>query len=143
MYTEILVATDGSDRSAIALEHAFELAAQFDATLHVVYVLNTANSPLGLDNVLTDVHNPPGESLIEEIVQEGREQGLAIEGHVLKGVPHETIVEYAIENGIRLIVIATHGRSGVVRGMLGSVTENVIRRSEVPVLTVRIGSADG
>jgi len=138
MYTEILVAVDGSDEATIALEHAFELTAQFDATLHVVYILDTANSPLGLDNVLTDVHNPPGETVIEAIVQEGREQRLPIEGHVLKGVPHETIVEYAIENDIDLIVLATHGRSGIVRGMLGSVTENVIRRSDIPVLTVRI-----
>ena len=138
MYTKILVATDGSNGSALAVEHAFHLAAQFEATLHVVYVLNTTNSPLGLDNVLTDVHNPPGEEAIEEVVQDGREQGLSVEGHVLKGVPHETIVEYAIENGIDLIVIATHGRSGVVRGILGSVTENVIRRSEIPVFTVRI-----
>ena len=143
MYTEILVAADGSDESAVALEHAFGLAEQFDATLHAVYVLNTTNSPLGLDNVLTDVHNPPGESVIEEVLQEGQQQGISIEGHVLKGVPHETIVEYAIENGIDLIVIATHGRSGVVRGVLGSVTENVIRRSEVPVLTVRITNLDG
>jgi len=138
MYTEILVPTDGSTGATSALKHAFHLAEKFDTGLHVVYVFNTTNSPLALDNVLTDVHNPPGESIVEEAVREGEERDLSIEGHVLKGVPYETIVEYAAENDIGLIVMATHGRSGLKRGVVGSVTENVVRRSEIPVLTVRI-----
>jgi nucleotide-binding universal stress UspA family protein len=115
------------------------LAEKFDTGLHVVYVFDTTNSPLALDNVLTDVHNPPGESVVEEAVREGEERGLSIEDHVLKGVPYETIIEYAAENDIGLVVMATHGRSSLKRGLVGSVTENVIRRSEIPVLTVRIG----
>jgi nucleotide-binding universal stress UspA family protein len=139
MYTEILVPTDGSAGATSALEHAFHLAEKFDTGLHVVYVFDTTNSPLALDNVLTDVHNPPGESVVEKAVREGEERGLSIEGHVLKGIPHETIVEYAAENDIGLVVMATHGRSGLKRDLVGSVTENVIRRSKIPVLTVRIG----
>lgn len=143
MYKQLLVPTDGSAGATRALKHAFRLAERFDATIHVVYVFDTTNSPLGLDNVLTDVHNPPGESVIEAAIREGEKRGYPIEGHVLKGVPPETIVEYAVENGIDLIVIATRGRSGVARGVLGSVTENVVRRSSVPVLTVRARGFDG
>jgi nucleotide-binding universal stress UspA family protein len=94
-------------------------------------------SPLALDNEVHDVASPHGSAVVAAAVDAAREHGVPVEGHVLKGVPAETIVEYADANGVDLVVMATHGRSGLARGLFGSVTEGVIRRSTVPVLTVR------
>jgi nucleotide-binding universal stress UspA family protein len=57
---------------------------------------------------------------------------------VLQGDPVETIADYAGEYGVDLVVMGTHGRGGVSRMLLGSVTERVVRTAPVPVLTVRV-----
>ena len=65
--------------------------------------------------------------------------GLPVEYAVRFGEPAEEILEEARESGVDLVVMATHGRSGVARLMLGSVAEGVLRRSEVPLVLVRHG----
>ena len=65
-----------------------------------------------------------------------------VETAVFEGSPSRKIVRYAEREGCDLIVMGTHGRGGIDRLLLGSVAERVVRSSEVPVLTVRVGSAD-
>lgn len=146
MYENILLPTDGSEGTRRAVEHAVNLAQNFDATVHVVYVVNTsAYSTLPAD--------ANWESIIEALEEEGYEatedvKELASEGEVkvitkvLEGVPHREILDYSEENDIDLIVMGTHGKTGIDRLLLGSVTEKVVRSSETPVLTVRMVNDD-
>jgi len=60
---------------------------------------------------------------------------------VERGIPHETVLEYAVANDVDLVVMGTHCRTGLDRVLLGSVAERVVRRSPVPVLVVRAGGS--
>lgn len=139
MYRSILYPTDGSDQSRHALEHAADLAETYGATLHVISVVDTR---VGTDASVVDIYTSLEESA-EHWVAEGVERATAagvsdVESSVVRGAPHEGILEYAAGNGIDLIVMGTHGRTGLDRYLLGSVTEKVVRMADVPVLTVRV-----
>ena len=82
--------------------------------------------------------SPEGERAVAVVADRAAERGVPAETAVERGVPHEAILEYAAENDADAIVMATHGRTGVERFLLGSVTERVVRRSPVPVLVVRV-----
>lgn len=144
MYDRILVPTDGSAGVDRAIQQAVGLAAAHGAELHAVYVVNTASygglpmetSWEGIRDVLAD----EGQEAIDRV--RSLADGIPVEGAVVDGSPARQIVNYAIENDCDLIVMGTHGRSGVDRLLLGSVAERVVRTSDVPVLTVRVGEID-
>jgi len=142
MYDDILLPTDGSAGMVSVIDYAAELAEIHDATLHGLYVVDTAS--------LTDV---PMETTLEGVNQALREEGEAalaeveqtatnvpVETHAIDGSPAREIVNFAEDNDIDVIVMGTHGRSGVDRLLLGSVAERVVRSSPTPVLTVRVDS---
>lgn len=147
--TRILVATDFSPQSEATLNYAKALAGQVGASLHLVHVLE---DPYATSAYATEVYGylPPG---LKESWQKDADKRLAellppkertrLEGtsSVIFGRPATAIVEYAEQEGIDLIVMGTHGRSGVAHLLLGSVAERVVRTSQCPVLTVR-GPAD-
>ena len=139
MYDTILVPTDGSEQAETALTHAVALAERYGAALHVLYVVDTGSmAAAGIDGaaVLDELENA-GEAIISRAVETGTRAGLDAEGAVEYGSPHEAIREYVDDHGIDLIVMGTHGRRGLGRYLLGSVTERVIRTASVPVLAVR------
>lgn len=142
MYEDILVPTDGSEGTNKAVEHALDIAKKYDATAHVVYVVNTsAYSTLPADSnweSITAALEDEGKQATGEIVEEMQDVGVNAVPSVEEGIPHKTILEYADDNDIDLIVMGTHGKSGLDRLLLGSVTEKVVRASKVPVLTVRM-----
>ena len=142
MYDDILVPTDGSDGTDKAAEHALDIAEKYDATAHVVYVVNTsAYSTLPADSnweSITAALEDEGKTATGEIVERMHDADVDAVPSVEEGIPHKTILEYADNNDIDLIVMGTHGKSGLDRLLLGSVTEKVVRASEVPVLTVRM-----
>jgi nucleotide-binding universal stress UspA family protein len=144
MYDRILLPTDGSGPSEAAREHAVGLAAAYDATLHAIYVVDDdALRAARIDSdVVVDGFETEGESLLEEVAAVAAGASLDCETAVLHGHPHEVITEYAADHDVDLIVMGTHGRHGVSRFLLGSVTERVVRTSDVPVLTVRSEDAD-
>ena len=74
---------------------------------------------------------------MERVAKELGESGLNVRADIVEGEAAEGIVEYAEKQGIDLVVMATHGRSGIGRWALGSVADRVIRHSYVPVLLVR------
>jgi nucleotide-binding universal stress UspA family protein len=78
-----------------------------------------------------------GRSSVAAIHDRAAEAGRYALGVLRQGTPHRAILDYAAENGVDLIVIGTHGRSGARHVALGSVAERVVRFSDVPVLTVR------
>jgi nucleotide-binding universal stress UspA family protein len=163
MYRTILVPTDGSDGAAVALDHAVDLATQYGAAIHVLFVAQEdlgqfglvqkrrpddphsemvqehETGPSGLINKMDDFRGAVvmhGESVVDRIAEQ-IEADIPGETAVLHGTPHERILDYADENDIDLIVMGTHGRSGLDRYLLGSVAEKVLRAADAPVLTVR------
>ncbi|WP_238477105.1 universal stress protein [Natranaeroarchaeum sulfidigenes] len=89
---------------------------------------------------LREAHRERCEKLVADTVAQF--EGLDVESIVRVGKPHQVIVGYANNNDIDLVVMGTHGRTGVDRYLLGSVTEKVLRTSDAPVVTVRRDSAD-
>jgi nucleotide-binding universal stress UspA family protein len=77
------------------------------------------------------------ESYLNQLVKLTRYGGVSVKPEVITGIPAESIADYADKNGVDLIIIATHGRSGVSRWVWGSVADRVLRSACVPVLMVR------
>ncbi len=142
MYDEIFVPTDGSDGVKQALDHAAAIADKFDARIHTLYVVQTAEASETLDeefaNTLDRVEQA-GQQAVETAREHTRQAGHDIETTVQEGVPEEAIRNYIDDHDIDLVVMATEGRTGDAREMLGSVTEDVVRSTAVPVLTVNVG----
>jgi nucleotide-binding universal stress UspA family protein len=134
MYDDILVPTDGSRGAKIALEHGVEIALQWDATLHALYVVDTR---LARSGPLLETLRDEGRGAVRDVEVAGTQAGLTVVTEVIEGNPHEEILDYVSEHGIDMVVMGTHGRTGLDRVVIGSVAERVVRRSPVPVLTVR------
>lgn len=139
MYDRILLPTDGSRTAGRALEHATDLAIQYGATLHVLYVIDAAVFASDVETgPITEQFEAIGDEIVEDVGKRARNAGVeSVVSHVGRGSPYERILEYANERDIDLIVMETHGRTGLDRYLIGSVTEKVVRLSDVPVLTVR------
>ena len=141
MYETILLPTDGSAGMELVMDHAVDLASIHGATLHALYVVDTASlTDLPLESSWEGVRNAlehEGETALEAV--ERRAGDIEVRTTVLEGSPAQDIVEFAVEEDCDLIVMGTHGRAGVDRWILGSVAERVVRNSRVPVLTVHVG----
>jgi nucleotide-binding universal stress UspA family protein len=144
MYGDVLLPTDGSAGMDRVIEEAVGLAERHDATLHALYVVNTAslsNLPLEASmDAVSDSLREEGRTALAE-VERLVDDRVPLESATVEGSPAREIVDDATETGVDLIVMGTHGRSGVDRILLGSVAERVVRRSPVPVLTVRVTEA--
>jgi len=138
----ILVTTDLSELSAAALEHTVAIASLTGATVHVMYVIES----------VPRYSVPAAEEESEKLLQDRgamatKEMQEYLSGHDMKykplevvirrGHPYQEIVRYAREVPIDLIVIATHGRTGLAHIVMGSIAEKVVRYSPIPVLTVK------
>ncbi|WP_254543149.1 universal stress protein [Halomarina pelagica] len=142
MFDHILVPTDGSDEAERAVDEAIALAAASDATIHALYVVDVRSySTLSEESWMTvqEAVEDAGERAVERIETRAKGEGLRVTTTLEPGVPHSVILDYAERNDVDLIVMATHGRTGLGHVLLGSVTEKVVRGSPVPVLTVRAG----
>ena len=139
MYDDILVPTDGSAAADAAVEHAVTLAEQFEATLHALYVVDaTAYSSLEAGSqMVAEALEEEGEAAVDRITAAAGDAGLPVVESVVSGTAYRSILEYAGEEDIDLITMGTHGRRGLDRYLLGSVTERVVRSADQPVLTVR------
>ncbi|WP_318569965.1 universal stress protein [Salinigranum marinum] len=138
MYDAILVPTDGSPAAERAVDHAVELATTFGATVHALYVVDVAlysSLEAGVDAVI-DALEREGESAVEAVETRCAAAGIETETEVVIGPVHRAIRDYVTEHDIDLVVMGTHGRQGVERFLLGSVTERTVRTSPAPVLTV-------
>jgi nucleotide-binding universal stress UspA family protein len=135
----VLVPTDGSECAHTAVEHAGELARSVDATLHIIYVAEIGQVINGerverLREALEEIGEKALDLALEKVQSSTY---LPTETSVLTGRPYLEITRYAEENDIDCIVMGTHGRKGISRFFLGSVTERVIRRADVPVISVK------
>lgn len=145
-YGRILVPTDGSTDAETVLEHAIDLASVHDASLSAIYVMNTASfTGLPMETTwegIDDVLRKEGAAALETVQEIAEDEGIEIDCQVLEGSPAREIVRYADEQDCDLVVMGTHGRGGINRLLLGSVAEQVVRTSPVPVLTVRVGDEE-
>lgn len=143
MYETILVPTDGSAGAWAALDEAVGLAAQFDATIHSLYIVDTTVAYADMDGSnLVNALETAGERTTEEAVERAESAGVEAVAAVEPGTPHRTILDYVGDNDVDMVVMGTHGRTGLERYLLGSVTEKVVRTADVPVLTVRAPPED-
>ena len=141
----ILVPTDFSTTSDAALEYAREVAGRFGATLHLLHVLQDpfVKGPLVSEAYLTDTPGVRTTILDEAKARLTHRLGppdnkaFAAHAEVVFGHGAETIVEYAADRDVDLIVMGTHGRTGMAHLLLGSIAERVVRTARCPVLTVR------
>ena len=142
-YGRILVPTDGSTEAETVLAHAIDLANVHGASLSAIYVMNTASfTGLPMETTwegIDDVLRQEGSNALETVQETAEDEGIEIDCQVLEGSPAREIVRYAGEHDCDLVVMGTHGRGGINRLLLGSVAEQVVRTSPVPVLTVRVG----
>jgi nucleotide-binding universal stress UspA family protein len=139
MYERILVPTDGSPAAEAAVEQAVSLAAQYDATIHALYVVDTsAYSTLEAGaEVIINALEDEGEKAVGDIAAAAADADVEAETTVTAGTAYRSILGYVDDHDIDLVVMGTHGRRGLDRYLLGSVTERIVRTATVPVLTVR------
>lgn len=143
MYDHILVPTDGSTGTAHVALHAIELAEQQGATIHAIHVIDAMVTGRLLDaGVATDSLDSQARQAVQIIERMAESHDVECVTTVREGSPAETILDYADEIDADLIVAGTHGRSGVKRHLIGSVTERLVRHSTAPVLTVRLPETD-
>ncbi|MHB9286324.1 universal stress protein [Halobacteriales archaeon Cl-PHB] len=144
MYDDILVPTDGSAGMDAVIEHAISLCETHEATLHGLYVVDTASlADLPMESSWEAVNSALRDEGEESLLAMERLAGdVPVQTYQVEGSPAQEIVEYAQDQGIDLVVMGTHGRSGVNRLLLGSVAERVVRTSPVPVLTVRVETVE-
>ena len=140
---KILVATDFSGRATEALRHAGKLAAAQGAELIALYA-DTFEPPVeftsrevgGIAQSIETSRRRAQEEL-ERCVAQNVPPGVKTQAVVIEDLPVPAIVDYAKRNGVDLIVMGTHGRSGLGRLLMGSVAARVIAESPVPVQTIR------
>ncbi|WP_265107881.1 universal stress protein [Halosolutus halophilus] len=132
MYDDILVPTDGRDNTERAIDEAVELATVHGATLHALYVINSAEIAPGID--FEDLE-PIGEEAVEYVAARAREAGVDdVRTTVTHGLRHQAILDHADETGADLIVM---GRNrGLERFLRKSVSDQVATEASIPVLVV-------
>ncbi|EMA56122.1 universal stress protein [Halococcus thailandensis] len=139
MYENILVPTDGSEGANMAAEHALGIAGTYGATVHVLYVVDVRMSPISTDmdrEEVVQLLEQSGGTPTTPVLQRAEGTDVPATEAIRLGVPHETIHEYVDEEDINLVVMGTHGRTGLERTLLGSTTERVVRTVDTPVMTV-------
>lgn len=146
MYKNILIAVDSSETSKRALHEAIELTKALQGKLCIIHIENeTLSNWTGVPIDVAEYNESLQESckgILSETKAQALESGIEVECHLINatncnlGIP-ECILDYANTWKADLIVIGTHGRSGLSRFLLGSVAEELIRVSSIPVLLVR------
>lgn len=141
----ILVPTDFSPGASQALDYAVDLARPFDAELVLLFVVEPVYyaSPADLYgasanlSMLLDEQRRVGRQQLDRLEEQMRKRRVRCRGVVETGAPYEMITQTAENLAADLIVMATHGRTGLSHLLLGSVAEKVVRGSNCPVLTLR------
>lgn len=141
-YESVLLPTDGSEAAADALDAAVDLAAAYDASLHVLHVVETAGPGLTGETVVEEA-TETGEDVVSNIESLARAAGIGdVTTAVREGGPATEILAYSDDQNIGCIVMGTHGRTGLPRYLLGSTTERVLRTTHRPVLCVPTAPAE-
>lgn len=141
LYRNIVIATDGSENSQRAISCGVEIAKLSGATVHALYVVDTPS-------MISETWTAGKEMVHELIIREGKkvlskvkkiieDSRVEVKEVLLEGYPSEEIINFAENNNMDLIVMGTLGKTGLERFLVGSVAENVVRNSKVPVMVIR------
>jgi nucleotide-binding universal stress UspA family protein len=146
VYDAILFPTDGSRGAQTVADHVGTLAETHGATVHALSVVDARNrfeSPSSgiAPDAWEDHERERAEQAVDDAVA-ALPEAVETERHVESGVPHTAILDCAAANDVDLVVMGTHGRTGLDHYLIGSVAERVVRQSPAPVLTVRIENGE-
>lgn len=139
----ILVPTDFSQAAQKALTWALEMAARWDARVVLLHALPPWEDPVRMKEAGVSIAGfeaslrADAESQAQKLLAQTDQQGVAIQTCILVGLPHTTICQVAEQEQVDLIVMGSHGRTGLAHVLLGSVAENAMRYAPCPVLVVR------
>ncbi len=143
-FKTILFATDFSEGSDFAFKSALSLARKFDSKLLIVHIINEPVDLRGFyvphisfDKLEEEIEQG-AEKLMEKFCRTHLEDFSHYETFVLPGIPYDEIIKTAVQFNADLIVLGTHGRTGLDHVLFGSTAEKVVRKSPVPVMTIRI-----
>lgn len=144
MYRRILVPLDGSELAEQALTHAVPIAKCMGGELHLarvclsmIYVNALGGGSPDFGEQVYELDRQAAQAYVEKVSQQLTSPDLPVMTAVLEGAVAETLVDYAQTHQIDLIVMSTHGRSGLSRWVFGSVAERVLRGAHCPTLIVR------
>jgi nucleotide-binding universal stress UspA family protein len=139
---KIVVATDFSETADRAVDYALDFANQIGGDVTIVHAYEIP--PMGFPDGaliatadLTDKVTKSAQAALETVVQRGKVRCQSVRGMLRDGEPAKEICDVAEELDADLVVVGTHGRRGLAHVLLGSVAEEVVRRCEAPVLTIR------
>jgi nucleotide-binding universal stress UspA family protein len=137
---QILAPTDFSECSKQAVQCAYELAQTFDAKLLLLHVVEPVDYPMRsyphLVTMMRDDMERQAHLDLAQMLPEAQDVKVEVTRRVIVGPPFRTIVEVAAAEKVDLIVMATHGRTGLSHLVMGSVAERVVRTAPCPVLTM-------
>jgi len=144
MYRKVMVPLDGSHTAECALPHMQAIVSGCGIAdvvlLRVIVPLPAPGYVVLIEHDkarLEAEHRVEAEGYLEKIAKRLADEGLSVDTDTAGGDATESIVDYADKHGVDLIVMATHGRTGIGRFVMGSVAERVVRHSNVPILLVR------
>lgn len=152
MYKKIMVPLDGSELAETVLPHVEAFIEGFNVTdVILVRVVEPARVPYSVDGAvysedlvkLDASRKSSAKDYLDQIAGRFKHEGTAVRSEVIVGRTTESLVDYAEQNGVDLIIIATHGRSGVTRWVMGSVADKLLRSASVPVLMIRVPGSKG
>lgn len=143
-FKKILFATDFSEGSDFAFRAALSLARKYDSKLTIIHIINEPVDLRGFyvphisfDKLEEEIEQG-AEKLMEKFCRQHIKDFENYETHVLPGIPYDEIIKKAKEFNADLIVLGTHGRTGLDHVLFGSTAEKVVRKSPIPVMTIRI-----
>ena len=156
MYKNIMVPLDGSELAECVLPHvdSFITSRQIDTVVFVRVIeptparyaeISSTTNPHEYDNIQDKIEKIEAErksaaaGYLNEVVDQRKKDGVTFKVDVLVGQVADKLVDYVDANNIDLVLIATHGRSGISRWVRGSIADKVFRSSSAPVLMVRAG----
>jgi nucleotide-binding universal stress UspA family protein len=138
----ILVPTDFSPHANYALAYAIDLAATLQARLTVLHVIHLSPlmvgeaPPVAFNDLLQDLESD-AQKQIQKALDRVQQAGVQGDGAIVEGVPFQTITDTAKDQNVDLIVMGTHGRTGLSHVLMGSVTEKVVRLAPCSVLVTK------
>ena len=137
-YDDVLIPTDGSDAATAAVEHGLAVAERYDGTVHALSAVDLSSIGGSYDAAsIIKAWKRNCEQAVDEVADAAEERGIDVVTEVDQSTPYRAIESYVDERGIDLVTMGTHGRTGLERYLVGSVTARTVRTSEVPVLTTR------
>jgi len=141
---KILCAVDLSEHSHMVAEYAITLAKALNAEITVLYTAPSLSQyvgfhvpPSSIENFVGEIVTGAEQSMDEFIAEAFTDPAVKVKGVILSGYAAQEIIGYATTNNMDIIIMGTHGRTGIDRILFGSVAEKVVKTASMPVMTVR------